>query len=434
MSNGDLFSESAVEQLRRQAPLAARLRPRSLDEVVGQEHLISRGAPLRTLIENDRLTSVILWGPPGTGKTTLAEVIASTTRARFVRLSAVTAGVKDVREVTAAAKDELGQHARRTIVFVDEIHRFNKTQQDALLPAVEDGTIVLIGATTENPFFEVNAPLRSRSTLFRLEPLTREHLRALVDRGATAESVTIDNDAREHLLSVAQGDGRQILTSLEVACALARARSSHGPGGSAAVHVGVADVEAAISTSALRYGRDDHYDVISAFIKSIRGSSVDAAIHWLARMLVAGEDPRFVARRLVILASEDIGSADPTSLLVATACAQAVDHVGMPEAQLNLAQAVVHLARAPKSNAVSSAIWSAMADVRNGDIGEVPAFLRDAHYGGAAQIGHGVGYVSPHDASTDRPAPGAQDHLPEQLRDKRYYRESRPEEADRAGQ
>ena len=423
MSDGDLFSASAVDQLRRQAPLAARLRPRSLDEVVGQEHLIARGAPLRTLIENDRLTSVILWGPPGTGKTTLAEVIASSTRARFVRLSAVTAGVKDVREVTATAKDELGQHGRRTIVFVDEIHRFNKTQQDALLPAVEDGTIVLIGATTENPFFEVNAPLRSRSTLFRLEPLTRDHLRALVERGVGAENVAIDDEAREHLLSVAQGDGRQILTSLEVACALARARTAHSGAAGAPVCVGVADVEAAISTSALRYGRDDHYDVISAFIKSIRGSSVDAALHWLARMLVAGEDPRFVARRLVILASEDIGSADPTSLLVATACAQAVDRVGMPEAQLNLAQAVVHLARAPKSNAVSSAIWTAMDDVRSGGIGEVPAFLRDAHYGGAVQIGHGTGYVSPHDATTERPAARAEDYLPEQLRARRYYRE-----------
>ncbi len=422
MTNGDLFSASAVEQLRRQAPLAARLRPRSLDDVVGQEHLIAHGAPLRTLIENDRLTSVILWGPPGTGKTTLAEVIAATTRARFVRLSAVTAGVKDVREVTATAQDELGQHGRRTIVFVDEIHRFNKTQQDALLPAVENGIIVLIGATTENPFFEVNAPLRSRSTLFRLEPLTRDHLRALVDRGAAAETVTIDDEAREHLLSVAQGDGRQILTSLEVACALARARASQSNSG--VVRVGVVDVEAAISTSALRYGRDDHYDVISAFIKSIRASSVDAALHWLARMLVAGEDPRFVARRLVILASEDIGAADPTSLLVATACAQAVDHVGMPEAQLNLAQAVVHLARAPKSNAVSRAIWTAMDDVRNGDIGEVPSFLRDAHYGGAEQIGHGTGYVSPHDATANRPAAPAEDYLPEQLRTKCYYRES----------
>lgn len=415
MSNGDLFSANAAEQLRRQAPLASRLRPRTLDDVVGQEHLIAPGAPLRILIENDRLTSVILWGPPGTGKTTLAEVIAVSTRARFVRLSAVTSGVKDVRDVTSAAKDDLGQHGRRTIVFVDEIHRFNKTQQDALLPAVEDGTIVLIGATTENPFFEVNAPLRSRSTLFRLEPLERRHLGALVDRGLAAENAVADDDARDHLLSVSQGDGRQILTSLEVACALARARGDKA--------VTVADVEAAISTSALRYGRDDHYDVISAFIKSIRGSSVDAALHWLARMLVAGEDPRFVARRLVILASEDIGMADPMSLLVATACAQAVDRVGMPEAQLNLAQAVVHLARAPKSNAVSSAIWTAMDDVRNGNIGEVPAFLRDAHYGGAAQLGHGEGYVSPHVATPERPAAAAEDHLPAPLRAKRYYRE-----------
>ncbi len=427
MESGDLFSATAAEQLRRQAPLAARLRPRNLDEVVGQGHLLARGAPLRALIEGDRLTSVILWGPPGTGKTTLAEVIAASSKAHFVRISAVSSGVKDVREAIVAAHDMLGQHGRRTIVFVDEIHRFNTTQQDALLPAVESGTLILVGATTENPFFEVNAPLRSRSTLFRLEPLSRVDLGHLVDRGLAAENATIDAQAKAHLLSVAQGDGRQILTSLEVACALARAESGpveSGHGGSSDVHVSLAAVEGAISTSALRYGRDDHYDVISAFIKSVRGSSVDAAVHWLARMLVAGENPRFIARRLVILASEDIGAADPTSLVIATACAQAVEHVGMPEAQLTLAQAVVHLCRAPKSNAVSSAIWQAMDDVRAGDIGEVPPFLRDAHYAGAATLGHGDGYVSPHVATSDRPAAETDDYLPEQLRGRRYYRES----------
>lgn len=422
MESGDLFSATAAEQLRRQAPLAARLRPRNLDEVVGQGHLLARGAPLRALIEGDRLTSVILWGPPGTGKTTLAEVIAASSKAHFVRISAVSSGVKDVREAIVAAQDMLGQHGRRTIVFVDEIHRFNTTQQDALLPAVESGTLILVGATTENPFFEVNAPLRSRSTLFRLEPLSRVDLGHLVDRGLAAESATIDTQAKAHLLSVAQGDGRQILTSLEVACALARAES--GQVGSSAVHVNLAAVEGAISTSALRYGRDDHYDVISAFIKSVRGSSVDAAVHWLARMLVAGENPRFIARRLVILASEDIGAADPTSLVIATACAQAVEHVGMPEAQLTLAQAVVHLCRAPKSNAVSSAIWQAMDDVRAGDIGEVPPFLRDAHYAGATTLGHGDGYVSPHVATSNRPAAATDDYLPEQLRGRRYYRET----------
>ena len=408
---------SVADQLRRQAPLAARLRPTSIDDVVGQQHLLGVGKPLRALIESDRLTSVIFWGPPGTGKTSLAEVIARSTRAEFVRLSAVTSGVKDVREALAAARDRLGQHQRRTIVFIDEIHRFNSSQQDALLPAVEDGTIVLIGATTENPYFEVNAPLRSRSTLFRLEPLGKDDLGELVQRGVQAEGAAIEPTAFDHLLSVAMGDGRQILTSLEVACALARVRDR------GSVVISVADVEGAISSSALRYGRDDHYDVVSAFIKSVRGSSVDAAIHWLARMLVAGEDPRFIARRLVILASEDIGMADPTSLVIATACAQAVDFVGLPEAQLNLAQATIHLARAPKGNATSTAIWTAMDDVRRGEIGEVPAFLRDAHYQGAAEIGHGNGYVSPHVATPDRPAPHGRDYLPEELRDRVYYRD-----------
>ncbi len=397
------------------------MRPRSLDEVVGQEHLVGLGKPLRVLIESDQLSSVILWGPPGIGKTSLAEVMATQSSAYFVRLSAVSAGVKDIRETIANAQHLLGEKQRRTMVFIDEIHRFSTSQQDALLPAVESGLLVLVGATTENPFFEVNAPLRSRSTLFHLEPLSVTHLSILIERGCAAENAHLDEVAKKHLLDMAQGDGRQILTSLEVACALARSDVKNTAG--KPVVVSLANVEAALSTSALRYGRDDHYDVISAFIKSIRGSAVDAAIHWLARMLVAGEDPRFIARRLVILASEDIGMADHTSLLVATACAQAVEHVGMPEAQLNLAQATIHLASAPKSNSTSNAIWSAMSEVRNGGIGEVPLFLRDSHYQGAESLGHGSGYVSPHVATSQNPAAQANDYLPEALDGHRYYDE-----------
>ncbi len=397
------------------------MRPRNLDEVVGQEHLVGIGKPLRVLIESDQLSSVILWGPPGIGKTSLAEVMATQSSAHFVRLSAVSSGVKDIRETIAQAQHLLGEKQRRTMVFIDEIHRFSTSQQDALLPAVESGLLLLVGATTENPFFEVNAPLRSRSTLFHLEPLSATHLSVLVERGCAAENAHLDEVAKKHLLDMAQGDGRQILTSLEVACALARSDVSNTPGKQ--VVVSLANVEAALSTSALRYGRDDHYDVISAFIKSIRGSAVDAAIHWLARMLVAGEDPRFIARRLVILASEDIGMADPTSLLVATACAQAVEHVGMPEAQLNLAQATIHLASAPKSNSTSNAIWNAMSEVRSGGIGEVPLFLRDGHYQGAESLGHGSGYVSPHVATSQNPAAQANDYLPEALDGHRYYDE-----------
>ena len=372
---------------------------------------MGQGRPMRRLVEQDRLTSAILWGPPGTGKTTLAEVVALTTQRAFERLSAVSAGVKDVREVIERARDRLGQHGRGTILFLDEIHRFSKSQQDALLPAVEDGTLTLIGATTENPFFEVNPPLRSRSTLFRLEPLDRGAIETLVRRGLDAEGTTASEDAIALLLDRAGGDGRQVLTSLEVAVALARP----GP-------VDEEHVEAALGTSALRYGRNDHYDVISAFIKSIRGSDADAGIYWLARMLEAGEDARFIARRLVILASEDVGMADPNALLVAVAAAHAVEHVGLPEAQLNLAQAVVHLATAPQSNRAALAIWNARADVQRGEVGEVPAHLRDAHYSGAGSLGHGVGYEYPHD---DHRGWVPQEYRPTGLSERRYYEPSR---------
>jgi len=407
----DLFAAAADEQRLRRAPLAARLRPRTIDDVVGQEHLVGPGRPLRRLVESDRLTSALLWGPPGTGKTTLALAVAGTTDRAFEQLSAVTAGVKDVRETIERARQRLGERARGTILFLDEIHRFSKAQQDALLPAVEDGTLTLIGATTENPFFEVNAPLRSRSTLFRLEPLDDAAIRLLIERGLEAEAITADADAIELLVDRAGGDGRQVLTSLEVAAALSDYR-----------HVELPHVEAALGTSALRYGRDDHYDVISAFIKSMRGSDPDATVYWLARMLEAGEDARFVARRMVILASEDIGLADSNALTVAVDAAHAVEHVGLPEAQLNLAQAAIYLATAPKSNRAALAIWNARQAVRDGALGEVPAHLRDGHYQGAASLGHGAGYEYPHDHASGWVD---QVYLPAGLRDRRWYEPSR---------
>jgi putative ATPase len=387
----DLFAAAAEERLARRAPLAARMRPTSLDDIVGQQHLLAPGRPLRTLIETDRLSSVIIWGPPGTGKTTLAQLIARTTAKAFEQLSAVTATVKDVREVIASAQARLGQHEQGTILFLDEVHRFNKAQQDALLPSVESGLLVLIGATTENPYFEVNPPLLSRSTMFRLEPLDDASITELLRRGLRFEDATADDDALSHLAGRAAGDGRHALTLLEVAIALAWARDR------AASHVTLADAEAAASAKALRHGDDAHYDIASAFIKSIRGSDVDAGLYWLARMLEAGEDARFIARRLVILASEDVGMADPTGLLVADAAARAVEFVGLPEAQLNLAHAVVYLALAPKSNGVIAALGLARADAQRGGVGAVPMHLRDAHYRGARSLGHGVGYVYPHD-------------------------------------
>ena len=400
----DLFSAAATERLRAQAPLAARMRPRTLDDIVGQRHLVAKGSPLRVLIEADRLSSVIFWGPPGTGKTTLAEVVALTTQRYFERLSAVSAGVKDVRESIERAAERLGQFGKGTIVFIDEIHRFSTSQQDALLPSVESGVITLIGATTENPYFEINSPLRSRSTLFRLEPLLVEDVRTLLDRGALAEGVQVESEALDALATRCGGDARQALTALEVACALASEKKEV---------LTTKHVDAALGVSALRYGRDDHYDVVSAFIKSIRGSDPQAGLFWLARMLESGDDPKFIARRLVILASEDVGMADPNALVVAVAAATALEHVGLPEAQLNLAQAVVYLATAPKSNRVALAIWAAREDVRKGVFSEVPAHLRDGHYQAAKEFGHGVGYIYPHD---DPSGWVSQQYLPDQAK------------------
>ncbi len=407
----DLFGAAADEQLSRRAPLAERLRPRHLDDIIGQDHLLGPGQPLRVLIEGDRLSSVILWGPPGTGKTTLARVIANHTAKEFEVLSAVTAGVKDVRDVISRAQRRLGERGTGTILFLDEVHRFNKAQQDGLLPSVESGLVTLIGATTENPYFEVNPPLLSRSTLFRLNALDPRAATALIDRALRIEGATAEPAAIEHLAERANGDGRHTLTSLEVAIALASARGLPAT-------VSLRDAEAALGTKALRYGRDDHYDVVSAFIKSIRGSDPDAGIYWLATMLEAGEDARFIARRLIILASEDVGEADPSALSVAVAAAQALEHVGLPEAQLNLAQAVVHLATAPKSNRTALAIWSARDHVRSRPSSGVPAHLRDGHYQGAGRLGHGVGYRYPHD---DERGWVEQVHLPPEVADARFY-------------
>lgn len=362
MDSPDLFTASVEERIASRAPLAARMRPATLNDVVGQDHLVGPSGPLRRLIESDRLASIILWGPPGTGKTTLAELVASTTKRNFERLSAVTAGVKDIREVIEAAKRRLTIDDRGTVVFVDEIHRFNTTQQDALLHAVESGLVTLVGATTENPAFSVNPALRSRSSVFGLKPVDEQAVAELLRRAVIREGVEIDNGAVELLARRCTGDARQALTALEVAIAL-----------SGGANISVEHATTALDTSVSRMGRDDHYDVISAFIKSMRASEVDIALHWLARMVEGGEDPRFIARRMIIFASEDIGMADPTALQTAIAVADALDRVGLPEALHNLAHAVVHLSQAPKSRAVTDAIARAVADVREGRTGQAPA-------------------------------------------------------------
>ncbi len=407
----DLFEAGLQERLRSRGPLASRIRPKSLYDVVGQDHLLGPRGALRALVDARKLTSVILWGPAGTGKTTIARLLADAAGAAFESLSAVSAGVKDVREAAEAARRRLAENGVPTVLLLDEVHRFSKSQQDALLPSVEDGTLTLVGATTENPFFEVNGPLLSRSTLFRLEPLDHQALAVLLERGLGAEGGTIEQPAADAIIDSVDGDGRALLTTLEVALAIA------GDGRP----VTLDDVERARTTRALTWGRDDHYDVISAFIKSIRGGDPDAGLHWLARMIVAGEDPRYIARRLVVLASEDVGMADPMSLVVATAAAHAVEYVGLPEAQLNLAQAVVHLATAPKSNRTALGIWRALEDVRSRPAGRVPLHLSDAHHRSAPRIGHGVGYRYPHD---DPRGWVEQDYLPEQLAGTTYYEPS----------
>lgn len=358
----DLFSESLDDAVRRRAPLAARLRPSTLNDVIGQDHLVGEKGPLRRLIDADRVSSIILWGPPGTGKTTIAELVATATNRRFERLSAVSAGVKDIREVIESAKRALTVESRGTVVFIDEIHRFSTNQQDALLHAVESGVLTLVGATTENPAFSVNPALRSRSSVFALRPVGENDIKTVLARAADELKVTVDDEALDLLARRCTGDVRQALTAFEVAVTLAADRAT----------VTRDHATVALDTSVSRLGRDDHYDIISAFIKSMRAGETDIALHWLARMVDAGEDARFIARRLVIFASEDVGTADHTSLLVATAAADAVQRVGMPEALHHLAHAVVHVSRAPKSRAVTDAISAAVADVREGRTGQAP--------------------------------------------------------------
>ena len=401
----DLFDESGTDSLSRRAPLAERLRPKALDEVVGQPHLTGEGGPLRAAVERGRIGSLILWGPPGTGKTTLARVLAGTVEEEFVPLSAVTSGVKDLRAALDGARERLKYEDRGTLLFVDEVHRFNKAQQDALLPALEEGLVDFIGATTENPSFEVTAPLLSRSRVLRLRPLSEDDLGVLLERGIEELGVEVSQEAREYLLRLSGGDGRRLLNALEVAAV-------------GAERVEVVDVERAVGQRALRYGREEHYDVISAFIKSVRGGDPDAALHYLARMLEAGEDPVFIARRLVILASEDIGNADPHGLPLATAAAQAVQLIGMPEGRIPLAQAATYLASAPKSNAAYVGIGRALEDVRRGPVSEVPLHLRNAATGLMREEGYGAGYRYAHD---DEPGGMNDRYLPDELAGRVYY-------------
>jgi len=401
----DLFDESGIENLAGRAPLAERLRPTTLDEVVGQPHLTDDDGPLRSVVKRGRIGSIVLWGPPGTGKTTLARVLANTGQEEFVPLSAVTSGVRDLRAALDGARERLKYEGRGTLVFVDEVHRFNKTQQDALLPALEEGLVDFIGATTENPSFEVTAPLLSRSRVLRLRSLSEEDLGVLLDKGVAELGVGISEDAREYLLGLAGGDGRRMLNALEVAAAGTK-------------RVEAVDVERAVGQRALRYGREEHYDVISAFIKSVRGGDPDAALHYLARMLEAGEDPVFVARRLVILASEDIGNADPHGLPLAVAAAEAVRLIGMPEGRITLAQATTYLASAPKSNAAYAGINAALADVRRENTPEVPLHLRNAVTGLMKQEGYGSEYRYAH---SDEPEGMNDRYLPEEISDRVYY-------------
>ena len=417
----DLFTMSMEDMLKKDAPLADRMRPENIDEFVGQDHILGEGKFLNRAIKADRINSMIFYGPPGTGKTTLAMIIANQTKMQFEKLSAVTAGVKDIREVVARAEESLKLRGKKTILFVDEIHRFNKSQQDALLPFVERGIIILIGATTENPYFEVNKALLSRAMVLLLHPLERKHLDQLLDRalrdkdkGMGDHRVILTDEARDYLLSIAQGDGRILLNSIEIGVL------STEPGGDGTRVVDLEGIKESIQVKTAKYdkGGDEHYDTISAFIKSMRGSDPDATLYYLAKMINAGEDPIFIARRIIIAASEDVGNADPQALQIATAALQAVHAIGMPEGRIILSQAALYVATAPKSNRAYVGIDKALSDIRNKEIGAVPLHLKDSHYGGAKALGHGKTYLYPHDY------PGGhvdQTYLPEGMEDRVYY-------------
>ena len=419
----DLFDYMRNNTMETEAPLASRLRPKTLEEVVGQQHIIGRDKLLYRAIKADKISSIIFYGPPGTGKTTLAKVIANTTSAEFTQINATVAGKKDMEEVVKAAKDCLGMYGKRTILFVDEIHRFNKGQQDYLLPFVEDGTLILIGATTENPYFEVNGALLSRSVIFELKPLEKQDVRTLIERavydkerGMGAYDAVIDEEAEEFLADMAGGDARAALNAIELGV-LTTERSADGK-----IHLTLKAVSECIQKRVVRYDKtgDNHYDTISAFIKSMRGSDPDAAVYYLARMLYAGESVTFIARRIMICASEDVGNADPQALQVAVAAAQAAERVGMPEAQLILAQAAVYVASAPKSNSCTNAIFAAMESVKR-QKATVPVHLKDSHYRGAEKLGHGLGYEYAHDFPKHF---SKQRYLPEELGDVKFYEPS----------
>lgn len=416
----DMFEYMRQQNMEQESPLAKRMRPTKLEEVVGQEHIIGKDKLLYRAIQADKLSSIILYGPPGTGKTTLAMVIANSTSAEFTQINATTSGKKDMEEVIRKAKDTMGMYQKKTILFVDEIHRFNKAQQDYLLPFVEDGTVVLIGATTENPYFEVNGALLSRSNVFQLQPLSKENIRELIrravyerEKGMGAYDAEIDEEAEEFLADMAEGDARSALNAIELGI-LTTDRQADGK-----IHITLSVAEECIQRRSLKYDKDgdNHYDTISAFIKSMRGSDPDAAVYYLAKMLYSGESVTFVARRIMICASEDVGNADPQAIQVAAACAQAVERVGMPEAQIILAHAAIYVACAPKSNSIVNAISEAMETVKERQTGAVPVYLRDAHYGGARKLGH-AGYQYAHDYPNHYVE---QQYLPDELVGTQFY-------------